>query len=172
MVAVGAVNAALRWIGENAFVERGLADALGDVLVFGKRFSRRFVLDEFDAEEQPEATDLAYVRMRFQRGEFGAQSFAGGRDAVEELMRLDVIEDGVAGGRRDRMRLIRETVLEGARAAFECGRHARRNEDSAERRVAAGDSLPYQDDVRLNVPVLHGERFFGAAHATHDFIGD
>src|SRR5216683_7042764 len=87
-------------------------------------------------------------------------------------MRLEVIEDGIARDHRDGMRLIRETVLEGAGAAFEYGSHARRNEDSAEWRVAAGDSLPDQNDVGLNVPVLHGEWLSGAAHATHDFIGD
>ena len=70
------------------------------------------------------------------------------------------------------MRLIGEAVLESAGAAFECVDDTRRYEDSTKRRVAAGDSLPYQNDVRLNVPVLNGERLSGAAHTTHDFVGD
>ena len=47
-----------------------------------------------------------------------------------------------------------------------------RDEDGAERRVAAGDSLPYQDQIWLDVPVLNRKNFSGAAHAAHDFVGD
>jgi hypothetical protein len=51
VVAVRAVNAALRWIRQNVFGEGGLADAVGDVLFFRKRLASGFVLYEFDAEE-------------------------------------------------------------------------------------------------------------------------
>src|SRR5260221_5093539 len=70
------------------------------------------------------------------------------------------------------MCLIGEAVLEGAGAAFECFDDARSYEDGAEGRVTAGDSLPDQDNVWLDVPVLDCERFAGAAHAAHDFVGD
>ena len=50
--------------------------------------------------------------------------------------------------------------------------NARRNKNSAERRIAAGNSLPHQDDVGLDIPMLNGERLSGAAHAGHDFIGN
>jgi hypothetical protein len=169
---MGAIHAALHWVGENIFIERSLADTLGDVLLFGKRLSRGFVLDEFDAKEQAEAANFTYMGVRRQLGEFRAQSFTGGRDALPELMQLDVIEDGIARGRRDWMRLIGEAVLEGAGTALECPNHARRHEDSAQRRITAGDSLPYENDIGLNVPVLNRERLSGAAHAAHDFIGN
>ncbi len=70
------------------------------------------------------------------------------------------------------MRLIGEAVLEGARAAFECFDDAWRYQDCAEGRVAAGNSLPDQDDVWLDIPVLYGEGLSGAAHAAHDFVCD
>jgi hypothetical protein len=70
------------------------------------------------------------------------------------------------------MRLIGEAVLESAGAAFEYVYDAPCYEDSAQRRVTAGDSLPDQDDVWLNVPMLNGEWLAGAAHAAHDFVGD
>jgi hypothetical protein len=68
VVAVRAVNAALSRVGEDVFGEGGLADAVGDVLFFRKRLAGGFVLYEFDAEEQAEATDFAYMRMRLQSG--------------------------------------------------------------------------------------------------------
>ena len=61
------------------------------------------------------------------------------------------------------MRLVGEAVVESAGAAFERFHDARGNQYRAERRVAAGDSLPHQDDVGLDVPVLDGEGFSGAA---------
>src|SRR5580704_6308700 len=70
------------------------------------------------------------------------------------------------------MRLIREAMHERAGAAFERFDDARGNEHGTERRVAAGDSLPDQNNVRLNVPMLDGKRFSGAAHAGHDFVSD
>ena len=68
MVAVGAVDAALRGVGEDVFFEGSLADAVGDVVFFGERLARGFVLHEFDAEKQAEATDFAYMVVRLQRG--------------------------------------------------------------------------------------------------------
>src|SRR6202035_4879778 len=70
------------------------------------------------------------------------------------------------------MRLVGETVLEGARAAFECVDNARGYQNRAEGHVATGDSLPDQDNVRLDIPVLDCEGLSGAAHAAHDFVGD
>ena len=68
MVAVYAIDAALRRVGEDVFGEDGLADALSDVLFFGKRFPSGFALYEFNAEEQAQSTNVAYMRMRFQHG--------------------------------------------------------------------------------------------------------
>jgi hypothetical protein len=172
VVAVDAVHAALRGVGEDVFVECGLADALGDIFFFGKRLASGFVLYEFNAEEQTEATDFAYMGVRLQRGYFGAKNFRGGLHAIEKIVRFDVIEDGVARGGGNGMCLIGEAVLEGAGAAFECFHDARRYEGGAEGRVTAGDSLPDQDDVWLDVPVLDREWFAGATHAAHDFVGD
>src|ERR1700730_1986959 len=70
------------------------------------------------------------------------------------------------------MRLIGEAVLEDAGSTFENFGDLRGHEHRAEWRVAAGNSLPYQNDVGRNVPVLDGERLAGTAHAAHDFVGD
>src|SRR6266849_9383826 len=112
------------------------------------------------------------MRMRLQSGQSGAQNFGGRGDAIEKFLGLEAIEDGVACGGRNWMGLIGEAMLEGAAAAFEGRGNARRNQDGAERRVPTGDSLPYQDEVGLHIPVLNGERFSGTAHAAHDFVGD
>jgi hypothetical protein len=68
VIAVCAIDAALRWVGKNIFVEGGSANALSDVLFFGKWCSRRFVFDELDAEEQAQAADFTYMRVRLQGG--------------------------------------------------------------------------------------------------------
>lgn len=70
------------------------------------------------------------------------------------------------------MGLIGEAVHEGGCALFESVHDARSDEDCAEGRVTAGDSLSSEDDVGLEIPVLAGERLSRAAHAGHDFIGD
>src|SRR5260370_40813339 len=48
----------------------------------------------------------------------------------------------------------------------------RGDEDGAKGRVTAGDSLPYQNDIGLDVPVLNGERLSRPAHTAHDFVGN
>jgi hypothetical protein len=70
------------------------------------------------------------------------------------------------------MRLIGEAVHESGGAFFESVDDAGRDEDCPERGVTAGDSLPGENDVRLEAPVLAGKRFSRAAHAGHDFVGD
>src|SRR5258708_17901879 len=69
VVAVDTVDTALRGVGENVFVECGLADALGDIFSFGKRLASGFGLHEFNAEEQTETTDFAYMRLRLRSEE-------------------------------------------------------------------------------------------------------
>jgi hypothetical protein len=64
VVAVYTVDAALRGVGEDIFVEGGLADALGDIVFFRKGLTSGLVLYEFDAEEEAESSDFADVRMR------------------------------------------------------------------------------------------------------------
>ncbi len=70
------------------------------------------------------------------------------------------------------MRLIGKAVHEGGGALFEGLDDARGDEDGAEGRVTAGNSLPSEDDVRFETPVLAGERLSRAAYTAHDFIGD
>src|SRR2546423_8788728 len=109
--------------------------------------------------------------MREERNERGAKIFRGGPDALEQFLGLDVIEHGIAGSGGDGMRLIREAVLEGPRTTFKCRDYVRRHQNRAERSIAARDSLPYQDEVGLDIPVLHRERRASAPHAAHDFVG-
>jgi hypothetical protein len=171
VIAAGAVDGALRGIGEDVSFECRLADFFGDGGFLGERFAGGFVFDEFDGLEQTEATNLAYMGMRFEDGERVAKSFTGGSDAIEEFVSFEEIENGVAGGGGDGMRLISEPVHEGGSALFESVDDAGSDEDCAERCVPAGDSLSGEDDVRLEGPVLASEGFSGAAHAGHDFVG-
>jgi hypothetical protein len=70
------------------------------------------------------------------------------------------------------MSLIRETMLKRAGATGECIGHASGDEDRAEWSVTAGNSFADEDEVGLNVPMIYGEDFSGAAHAGHDFVDD
>ena len=49
MIAARAVDAALRGIGEDVFLEHGLADFFGDILFFGKRLACGFVSHKFNS---------------------------------------------------------------------------------------------------------------------------
>lgn len=172
MVAAKAVDAALRGIGEDAVVHGRGADFFGDGQRGIEWRAGGFVADEFDAEKQTEAADFADVRMRGEWGERGAKMLGRGRNAREEMVRFDVVEYGVTRSGRDGMSLIREAVFECAGALREGFDDSRRNQDGAERRVAAGDSFADKDQIRLDAPMLNGERFAGAAEAGHDFVGD
>ncbi len=172
MIAAHAVNAALRGVGKHAFFQTGLANFLSDVLLSWERLARGFVFDEFDAKEETEATDFTDMDVRLKWRKRDAEILCGGSHAIKELVRFEVVENGVARGSTNRMRLISEAVHEGAGAAFECFDDARGNENRAERRVTAGDSFSYQDDVRLDAPVLRSKRLSGTAHAGHNFVGD
>jgi hypothetical protein len=149
-----------------------LANFFRNVVRFWERLSRAFVFDEFDAEKKPKAAEFAHIRMRLQRRKSFAQSFAGGNHALEKIVCFKIINDSVARGGGDRMSLIREAVQESAGAALERFNDTRGNENGAERRVPAGNSLPDQNNVRLDAPVLDGKSFSGAAHAGHDFVSD
>ena len=110
--------------------------------------------------------------MGFESRERFAESFSGRSDPIEKFVGFEVIEDGVAGGGGDGMRLVGEAVHEGGGAFFEGVDDAGSDEECAERGVSAGNSLSGEDDVGLEIPVLAGERFACAAHAGHDFVGD
>jgi hypothetical protein len=86
VVAVDSVDAALCGVGEDVLVEGGLADALGYTLFFGERLARGFIFYEFDAEEEAESSDFTDVRMRAERGQFGAKSLCGGLHAFEKFV--------------------------------------------------------------------------------------
>ncbi len=165
MIAALAVDAALHRVRKDTFFQTGLADFLGDVLFFWERFASSFVFDEFDAEEEAEATDITGMGVRLKRGKRNAEIFCGGSHAIKQLARFEVVEG-------DRMSLVSEAVNEGGGAAFECRDDARGNENRAEGRVPAGDSFPHQNHVRLDAPVLGSKRSSGTAHAGHNFVRD
>lgn len=110
--------------------------------------------------------------MRGERSYRGAEMFSGGLDPKEKVVRFEIVEDGVAGGSRDGMSLVGETVFESAGAAREGVGDLSGNEDSAERCVTAGNSLPRENDVWLDGPVLDSEGFTGTAQAGHNFVGN
>jgi len=87
-------------------------------------------------------------------------------------VRFDVVEDSVASRGNHRMSLVGEAVLESAGATLEGFDHAARDENGAEGCVTAGNSLPYQNNVWLDIPVLNCEGLSGPTHAAHDFVGD
>jgi len=172
VVAARAVDGALRRVGKDIFLEGGLADFFGDGGFLGEWFAGGFVFDEFDRLQEAEAAHLANVGMRFQRGESFAECFACGRYAIEKFVGFEEIEDGISGCGGNGMRLIGEAVHESGGAFFEGIDDAGSDEDGAEGRVTAGDSLAGENDVGLEAPVLAGEGLAGAAHAGHDFVGD
>ena len=172
VIAARAVYCALGRICEDVSFEGGLADFFGDGGFLGEGLAGGFVFDEFDGLQEPEAADLANVRMGFQARKRFAKSFAGGRDAIEKLVGFEEIEDGVSCGGGDRMRLVGEAVHEGGGAFFEGVDDAGSDEHGAEGSVTAGDSLSREDDVGFEIPVLAGEGLSGAAHAGHDFVAD
>ncbi len=122
VIAVETVNATLRGIGEDIFLEGCLANFFGDVFFFGEGFAGGFVFHEFDAEEQTKAADFADVWMGSEWSQHFAESFCGGFDAGKEILLLEEIEHGVSGGCRDGMGLIGEAVLERSGTCCECFR--------------------------------------------------
>src|SRR5882762_3199438 len=68
------------------------------------------------------------------------------------------------------MSLISEAVHERAGAVFECRNDSGGNENCAERRVTAGDSLAYQNHIRLDAPMPRSKRLSRTAHAGHNFV--
>src|SRR5690348_12090619 len=172
MVAARAVSAALDGVGEDAAAEGSVVDAGGDVQGVVERLAGFFVADKFDAEEQPCAANVADDG-KFAKRLKGAQEFkACGRDASEKIFFGDVVEDGESRGGGNGMRGIGEAVEERAGAAFDGLGDFSGDKDGAERGVAAGDSLPYENDVGFDVPVIDGKVLSCAAHAGHDFVGD
>src|ERR1700741_4003417 len=70
------------------------------------------------------------------------------------------------------MRLIGEGMQGGARSLVGHFDNMWRNQNSAKRRISAGNSLPGKNNVWLEVPMLAGKWFPGAAHAGHYLIGN
>ena len=172
MVAAGAVDAALNGIGEDAVVHGSGLDFFSDVEGGIEGSAGGFVADEFDAEEKAEAADFADVPMGGERSQRGAEMFGGRLDAREKIVGFEVVEDGIACGGCNGMGLIGEAVFESAGAAREGVGNFGGNENSAKRRVTAGDTLAGENQVGLNAPVLDGEEFASAAEAGHDLVGD
>src|SRR5713101_7311419 len=63
-------------------------------------------------------------------------------------------------------------MLKRAGATFERFDYAPGNQDGAEGRVTAGNSLPRKNNVRLGAPVFNSKGFSRAAHSRHNFVGD
>ena len=172
MVAAQSVDAALRRVGKDIFFQTGLANFLGAVLFLCERLARRLVFDEFNAKKKTEAANIADVRMRPQRCKGATQILSDRIDAIKKFVRFEKVENSVSRRRGNWVRLIRESVHEGARATLECFGDAPGNENRAERRVTAGDSFTRKNHVWLDAPVLHGKRFSGTPHSRHHFVGD
>src|SRR5256885_2622740 len=112
MIAARAVDAALRGIDEDVFLEHGLADLFGDILFLGKRFSGGFVSHKFDPKQESESTNFADVRMRSEWRERFAQISRSGIYAREKIVGFENVENSVAGGGGNGMGLVGEAVLE------------------------------------------------------------
>ena len=83
MIPAATVDAALRWIRQNIFGERGLTDFFGDVFFARESLACGFVLYEFDTEQQAQASNFADVRVRFKRLEMRAQLLRDCRHMLE-----------------------------------------------------------------------------------------
>jgi len=114
VIAARAVDAALGGIDEDVFLEHGLTDFVDDILFFGKRFACGFFFHEFDAYEETEAANFADVPMRFEWCDGFAKLFGGVLDASEEILFFENVENSVACGSGNGMRLVGETMLESA----------------------------------------------------------
>ena len=68
VIAALAVDAALHRVRKDTFFQTGLANLFRNAFGLRKRFASGFVFDEFDAEEEAEATDITDMRVRLKRG--------------------------------------------------------------------------------------------------------
>src|SRR5208282_581516 len=166
------VNTTLRRISQNARLHRSRPNFFGNGLRWIECRPCGLVSNKFDTKKESEPADLADMTMGFQRTESGEQRLSCGSDARKQIVRFDVIKNGVAGSCRNGMSLVSESMLEGSGAILKSFDNIRRDENSSERCIAAGDSLPRQNNVRFHAPVLHREWFSRAADASHHFIGD
>src|SRR5579859_2354959 len=112
------------------------------------------------------------MAMRFKRSKGGSQGLRRPRNACEQFVRFDVIQNGVAGSGGHGMGLVSKSMLERATATFKSLDNIGCDENRAERSVAAGNSLPRENDVGLDAPMPHSEWFACAADAGHHFILD
>lgn len=176
VIAARAIDAALRGVGEDIFLEHGLANSFCDVLFFGEWLARGFVFHEFDTKQKADAADFADVGMGCKRSERFAKFFRDDLHASEEILFLQHVENRVTDCSGDGMGLVGEAMLECAGTFFESFGNARRDKNGAERRVPARDAFADENQIRLcrslfGGPVLNGERSSGAAHACHDLVG-
>ena len=172
VVARGTVDATLNGIDGDIVVEGDLTDALGNTGGGRKGRAGFAVAHEFDAEQKAAAANISDDRRRFEDAEGAAKRVARRSDAVKELLTLNNIEYGVAGGHGHGMGLIRKAMRKCAGASGDRLRHVRRGDDGAEGRVAAGNALAGENHVGRDAPMINGEWATGAAHASHDFVGD
>lgn len=75
MIAAEAIYAALSGVGEDIFLEGGLADFFGDVFFFGEGFAGGFIFYEFDSEEETQAADFTDIRVGCERSEGFSKNF-------------------------------------------------------------------------------------------------
>ena len=106
-----AIDTALRGVSKDAASETCLANFLSDAFISRKRLTRSFIFYEFDSEEQTESTYFTNVGMQRQRSKAGAKLIGNQWNAAKELMFLEVVQNGVAGGSGNGMSLICKTVL-------------------------------------------------------------
>lgn len=141
MVPLGAVEAALGGVGEDAVVHGGGLNFFGDAVGGGKGLACGFVLDELEGEEQTLAPDVADVRMESKRGDGGAEMGGGCGRLSEKMVRFEIVQDSVAGGSGDGMGLVGEAVFEGTGTMLESVSDFGGDEDGPKRGITAGDAL-------------------------------
>lgn len=127
MIAAESIHAALGGIGEDIFLESGLANFFGDIFFLGKWRASGLVFDEFDAKKETEAANFADVGMGSERRKRLSELVCGGLDTDKKVLIFEHIKNGISGGGGNRMGLIGEAVLESARAFRESICDAGRN---------------------------------------------
>jgi hypothetical protein len=162
-------DAAFEHVGGDLIDDGGFAVDL--VLLGVEGLFGGLVADEFDGPEEAEAADVADAGMfGFEGVEFFAEIEAHGAGAFDEVEALHLVDGGDGGGEGHGVGFVGVAV--GEEVVFEEVGDFGGGGAEAEGDVGGGDAFGGDEDVGLDVPVVDGEPFAGAAPAGHDFVGD
>ena len=135
------------------------------------------VSDELHRPQQPDAAHIAnrlclaqtLKRMPQPRSR---RSRARGIRRLQQFLLLKKSQHSLARCQRNRMRVVGEAVQKRSGSVRNRVGYWFRNQDGAERRIATRQAFGGNQNVGCDFPMIDGKVAPGAAHASHDFIGD